>query len=198
MNTSLRTCALVAGISLVLMAFLAPMGLIVALPSGATGTAALVFLIIAALDVVAAVALYPVLQSGGTLLAQTATAMRIAYGAVFAVAAGFLLRPVDTERFQATWNAGLLLFGLHLALVGLAVVGSASIPTWIGVLLLIAGAGYAIDSAIVAILPDSITSIGTFTFIGEVVLSIWLIGWGGRSRSTRIASADHTLVQPRG
>lgn len=195
MNTSLRTSALVAGISLALMAVLGPLGLLMALPSGATGAAALAVLIIAALDVLAAVALYPVLKSGGTLLAQSAAAIRIAYAAVFAVAAGSLFRPVDTEHFQAVWEAGLFLFGLHLALVGLAVLRSPLIPTWIGVLLLIAGAGYAIDSATLAILPGSPTSIGEITFVGEVVLLVWLIGWGGRSRSTRIDSADHGSAQ---
>lgn len=194
MNTSLRTSALVAGISLALMVVLAPLGLMIALPAGATGTAALIVLVIAALDVLAGVALYPVLKSGGTLLAQSAAAMRVAYGAVFAVAAGSLLNPVDTERFQAVWDAGLFLFGIHLALVGLAVLRSPSIPTWIGVLLLIAGAGYTLDSATIAILPGSPTSIGEFTFIGEVVLLLWLIGWGGRSR-TPIATADHAQPQ---
>lgn len=195
MDTSLRTSALVAGISLALMVVLAPLGLLMALPSGATGVAALTVVVIAALDVLAAVALYPILKSGGMLLAQSAAAMRIAYAAVFAVAAGSLFEPADTERFQAIWDAGLFLFGLHLALVGIAVLRSPSIPTWIGVLLLIAGAGYAIDSATIAILPGSPTSIGEFTFVGEVVLMIWLIGWGGRSRSTRIDRADAAQTQ---
>lgn len=198
MNTSLRTSALVAGICLALMAVLAPLGLLMALPSGATGAAALVVLIIAALDVLAAVALYPVLKSGGTLLAQGAAAMRIAYGAVFAVAAGSLFHPFDTERFQAVWDAGLLLFGLHLALAGFAVLRSPATPTWIGVLLLIAGAGYAVDSATIAVLPGSPTSLGEFTFVGEVVLMVWLIGWGGRSTGTRIDPADHGSDRLRG
>lgn len=194
MNTSLRTSALVAGISLALMAVLAPLGLMMALPSGVTGTAALVVLIVAALDVLVGVALYPVLKPGGTLLAQAAAAMRVAYGALFAVAAASLLDPVDTAHFQAVWDAGLFLFGIHLALVGLAVLRSPSIPTWIGVLLLIAGAGYAIDSATIAILPSGPTSIGEFTFVGEVVLSIWLIGWGGRSRTLHRDLGSRTVA----
>ncbi|MHA7277793.1 DUF4386 domain-containing protein [Arthrobacter sp. Hz1] len=188
MNTSLRTSALVAGISLALMVVLAPLGLMMALPTGATGAAALAVLLIAALDVVAAVALYPLLRSGGTLLAQSAVALRIAYGGIFAVAASSLYHPADAERFQTIWDAGLFLFGLHLALVGLAILRSPSIPSWIGVFLLIAGAGYLIDSATIAILPGSPTSIGQFTFVGEVIFLIWLIGWGGRRSTVHSAS----------
>ncbi|WP_270410294.1 DUF4386 domain-containing protein [Microbacterium maritypicum] len=185
MNTSLRTPALVAGISLALMVVLAPLGLLWALPAGANGAAALTVLVIAVLDVLAGVALYPVLKSGGELLALSAAALRVAYGAVFAVAAGFLLVPADTERFQAIWDAGLFIFGLHLAVVGVAVIRSPTIPTWIGLLVLIAGAGYAIDSATIALLPANPTMIGEFTFVGEVVLLVWLIGWCGRTRGIR-------------
>lgn len=182
MQTSLRTSALVAGLSLALMAALAPLGLILALPSGAIGVAAVVVLAIAALDVVAGVALYPVLTSGGTLLAGSAAALRIAYAAVFAAAAGFLFGPADAVRFQAIWDAGLLIFALHLILVGVAAIRSPSIPIWIGALVLIAGAGYAVDSVTTALLPASPTAIAQFTFVGEVVLLVWLIGWGGRQR----------------
>lgn len=189
MNTSLRSPALVAGISLALMVVLAPLGLLWALPAGANGAAALTVLVIAALDVLAGVALYPVLRSGGELLALSAAAMRVAYGAVFAVAAGFLMTPADPERFQAIWDAGLFVFGLHLALVGIAAVRSPFIPTWIGLLVVIAGAGYAIDSATIALLPANPTMLGQFTFIGEVVLLVWLIGWCGRARGVRIDRA---------
>ena len=79
MPTSLRTSSLVAGLSLALMALLAPAGLLIALPAGATGVAALVVLVIATLDVIVGIALYPLLASGGQLLARTATAMRVAY-----------------------------------------------------------------------------------------------------------------------
>ncbi len=196
MNTSLRASALSAGISIALMAVLA-IGLVLALGDGATGVAAVLVLLIATLDVVAGVALYPVLAPGGQLLARAATAMRVAYGAVFAVAAGLLLAPSDTERFQAVWDAGLLLFGVHLLLVGLAAVRAASVPTWIGVLVLVAGAGYAVDATLVALTPGGF-SVATVTFVGEVVLAIWLISRGGRARPAlaRTAEAAPALDEP--
>lgn len=191
MTTSLRTSSIVAGVSLALMVVLAPLGIFVALPAGATGAAAIAILAIAVLDVIAGVALYPVLASGGTLLAQCAVATRIAYGAVFAVAAGFLFAPADVDRFQSIWDAGLLLFGVHLVLTGLAIVRSTVIPTWIGLLVLVAGVGYTVDSIAVAVLPTGPTALGQFTFFGEVILLIWLIGWGGRSR---IAAVDENTA----
>lgn len=175
-----RTAALVAGISLALMAVLAPLGLMVALPAGLTGPAALTVLVIAALDVVIGVALYPILQPGGELMARIAAALRVAYGAAFAVAGAFLMGPADPERFQSIWDAALLLFGLHLLAVGLAAVRAASIPTWIGVLVLIAGVGYAVDAMSVVLAPSAPLGLGQVAFVGEVVLLVWLIGWGGR------------------
>ncbi|MGR0219933.1 DUF4386 family protein [Agromyces sp. ZXT2-6] len=177
---STRAAALVAGISLALMAVLAPLGLLVALPAGLTGPAAVAVLVIAVLDVIVGVALYPILRPGGELIAQVAAALRVAYGAAFAVAAGALLEPADPERFQAMWDAALFVFGLHLLAVGIAAVRASSIPTWIGVLVLIAGAGYAIDAVSVALAPSAPLGIGQFVFVGEVVLLVWLIGWGGR------------------
>lgn len=185
MNTSLRSSALVAGISLALMVLLA-VGLVMALSAGSSGIAAVVVLLISALDVVAAVALYPVLAPGGQLLAQTATAMRVAYGAVFAVAAGSLLEPVDTARFQAVWDAGLLIFGVHLVLVGIAAVRAPTVPTWIGALVSVAGVGYALDATLVALSPGSAVSFAQVTFIGEVILLFWLIGWAGRTSASPV------------
>lgn len=168
------------------MAILAPIGVMVALPAGQTGIAALVVLVVAMLDIVVAVALFPVIRSGGTLLAAIASATRLVYAAIFATAAGSLAAD-DPARFQAIWDAGLLIFGAHLILVGVAALRSSKLPTWLGILLMIAGAGYVLDSALVLVAPDSPLSLGEFTFIGEVVLLVWLLGWGGRPAKNRTA-----------
>ncbi|MGO2112550.1 MAG: hypothetical protein ACTH31_13150 [Pseudoclavibacter sp.] len=44
----------------------------------------------------------------------------------------------------------------------------------------IAGAGYLIDTVIVAVAPAAGVSFGAFTFVGEVALFVWLIWRGGR------------------
>ena len=188
-GVSVRAASLVAGIALAAMAIISPVGLLVALPAGNTGIAALVVLVVAALDVVVAVALIPVLAPGGVLLARIAAALRIAYAAIFAVAAGSLLAPADEMRFQAIWDAALLLFGVHLVLVGIAALRAHGIPVWVGALVIVAGAGYAVDSVAVILIPSAVIGVGTFTFVGEVVFLVWLIVRGGRdvpeSRTTR-------------
>lgn len=182
MITTYRTPAIVAGVAIGLLALLAPVGLMVALPAGLTGVFGLIILSMAALDTVAGVALYPVLRSGGELLAQCAAATRVVYGAAFAVAAGFLFAPVDVDRFHSVWEAALLIFGIHLILVGVAVIRARALPTFVGALVLISGAGYAVDAVSMAISPSAPLTVGEVTFVGEVVLAIWLLGWAGRSR----------------
>lgn len=185
MNTpSLRPAAVTAGLSLAVMAVISPLGLLIALPAGDLGVVALVVQITSALDVVVGVALYPLLAPAGSLLAGCAAAMRVAYAAVFVTAAGSLVGDPDVERFQATWDVGLFLFGLHLLLVGIAMIRGTELPTWIGVLVTIAGAGYFIDAVSAAILPAPL-AIGEVAFVGEVVLLVWLIGWGGRRAKAR-------------
>lgn len=191
MNTvSIRSASFLAGASLALMAVIAPLGVMVALPAGATGVAAIVVLFVSALDAVIAVALYPVLLRGGALLAGCASALRLVYAAVFTTAAGVLVTAPDADRFHAIWDAGLFIFGGHLILVGIAIARISTMPTWIGTLVLIAGLGYLIDAMSIALNPAMSIGIGEFAFIGEVVLLIWLLGWSGRGKNAR------TLVDP--
>lgn len=184
MEVSIRTASIVAGASLAAMAVLAPLGVMLALPAGHTRLAALIVLLVAALDVVIAVALYPVLRSGGTLMAALSAAMRLAYAPIFAVAAGALALG-RVEDFQSIWDAGLLLFGAHLVLTGIAIVRSQTIPTWLGALVLLAGFGYVFDACLVLLNPGATLRLGEFVFIGEVVLFIWLLGWSGRKRNKK-------------
>ena len=86
MNTSARTASLLAGCSLAAMAVLAPIGVMVALPSGETGAAALIMLVVACLDVVIGVALFVALRGRDSLLVAISAGMRIAFAAVLAVA----------------------------------------------------------------------------------------------------------------
>lgn len=194
MNVSLRAASIFAGVSLALMAVIAPLGVMIALPAGAVGAASLAVLVVSILDVFAAVALYFVLRPGSPLLSGIASALRIAYAAVFAAASGFLLDPADIERFNVVWDAGLFIFGVHLILVGIIAVRATHIPTWIGVLIVVAGLGYVVDTAAVAFWPDTTFSIGQFAFVGEVAMLFWLLGWGGRTSGRSARQEDPAVV----
>ena len=182
MSAQIRIASITAGIALAAMALLAPLGVMVALPAGSTGTAGLTVLAVAMLDVVVAVALYPLLNTGGALIAQIAVVLRIVYGAVFGAAGAVLVGTADAELFAAIWDEALLIFGVHLVLVGVVLFHSRVAPNWIAALTAIAGFGYLIDAVVAAGGIAAAASVAAFTFVGEVTLLIWLIGWAGRPR----------------
>ncbi|MCO5225915.1 MAG: DUF4386 domain-containing protein [Thermomicrobiales bacterium] len=188
MSASLRIPSLIAGISLLLMAILSPLGLLLALPRGQFEIAAMTVLVVSALDVIAAVALFYLFRGSEPIFAAIAAALRIAYGAVFVAAAGFLMAPVDEARFHAFWELGLFFIGLHLVFVGFAVLRT--IPKWIGVLVIVSGIGYALDAVSQVLRPENPLTLTEFAFVGEVILLVWCLGWGGRDRADQHRLAE--------
>ncbi len=168
---------------------------------------------VAVLDIVVAWGLWRVLgveRPGGAALAA---AFRVVYAAVFLGAIAMLVdaRRIATgageasdlaasdrdtavllrfEGFDSAWNTGLLVFGVHLAVVGwLLVVRSGVFATVVGWLVLLAGAGYLADGVLRVVAPDAGVSVAQFTFIGEIVLIAWLAVGGVRAIRSRRAAA---------
>ena len=157
-------------------------------------------LIVAALDVVVAWALYRVLERVSTDLSVLAAWLRVAYAAILAVATaqlvGLLRLLADdadafsaealagVNAFQDLWSVGLTLFGLHLILVGYLMYRATYAPTVLGILLVIAGLGYGIDGFGNVMIADYDVSVAAFTFLGEVVLIFWLLLRGRRLATT--------------
>lgn len=90
----------------------------------------------------------------------------------------------STDRSQVMFflnlhNQGVLIaqifWGLWLFPLGYLVFKSDYIPRILGVLLIIAGLGYLIDSFGKFLLPNYDLTISMFTFIGEVLLLLWLL-----------------------
>jgi len=170
----------------------------------------LAWLVICVLDVVVAWALYIVFRPVSTAVSMLAAAFRLVYSAVLVVAAGQLLRALDVlsgdpyldglapgqvsahallelNAFQHIYDAGLLLFGIHLALLGYLSLRSNFIPAVVGVLLVVAGAGYAFDTAGAVLALDLPVRVSAFTFLGELLLALWLLVAGGRLRAVDAA-----------
>lgn len=159
----------------------------------------LLMLVAAVLDVIVAAALFTLLKSVNRMVAVTAAWFRVAYSAVFLVAIaelatvpGLLDQPEvamnSIDAYLMIWHLGLVLFGVHLMLVGYLVFRSGFMPRWLGALVTIAGLGYLIDGFGAVLIADFVPLISTFTFIGEVVLIVWLIVMAVRAGRIRTSS----------
>ena len=74
----------------------------------------------------------------------------------------------------------MLLFGLHLFLVGCLAHRSGFVPRLLAVLVCLAGAGYAFDSVAGVLSNGAAPAVATVTFLGELLLGLWLLARGRR------------------
>jgi len=83
------------------------------------------------------------------------------------------------NSFQYEWGMGLVLFGIHLGLLGYLVYRSDYIPRILGILLAIAGLGWVIDSLRPYLYPNVDLGFIMITFFGELIFMLWLLvrGW---------------------
>jgi hypothetical protein len=169
------------------------------------GIAALVLVVV--LDVVVAWALQQFFQGVHRELSMLAAWLRISYAAVFLVAIGQLIGVLrllgdeqylksysadqlhtevmlKTDAFHDIWNASLVLFGVHLLVIGYLAHRSGVVPRLIGILLAVAGLGYLVDSFGAILIASHSFQVSGITFIGEALLMIWLLARGNRSRQT--------------
>jgi hypothetical protein len=160
------------------------------------------------LDLVVAWALLGVFTPVHSGLARLAAWFRVAFAGVFMVAIGHLAGVPDlvedagyasaftpqqlqgqvmvqVDAFHDTYMAALILFGVHLALLGFLAYQSGFIPRVVGILLVVAGAGYVGDSLVTVFTAGSPATISTVTFLGEFLLAVWLVVRGRTVTLTR-------------
>jgi hypothetical protein len=191
--TAVRQPGRVAGIGLLAMSVLAGFanfGVVerVATPADTTTTlfraAVLALVLVVALDVLVALALREFFAPVDHALATLAAWFRLVYAAVFLVAVA-RLSTGEVEGFRDVWDLGLVLFGVHLVLLGYLVHRSANVPSLLGALVGVAGLGYAVDGAGFA------TGLAAFTFVGEVLFMLWLLVKGGNASTP---NDRHSLI----
>ncbi|WP_448202699.1 DUF4386 family protein [Azospirillum sp. sgz302134] len=224
MGMNRRLLALIAGVSLLTMAVLAGyanFGVLVplvdrqdALSTGRAMVGALdqakasVWMLasVAALDVLAAWALWLFFRPGSPRVSALAAAARVVYAALFLAVIVKLKAAVDlydavksgrqgdadafadalalVNQFFDGWALALILFGLHLLLLGLAAARAPAVSKVMGrivaVLLAVAGLGYVVDGLRVVVRPAWSFSLSSVTFVGEVVLMGWLLWLAAR------------------
>ena len=81
--------------------------------------------------------------------------------------------------FRYDWSMSLVIFGIHLVLLGYLIYRSGYIPRIIGILLVIDGLGWVIDSFQPYLYPNTHLGFLFITFFGELVFMLWLLirGW---------------------
>jgi hypothetical protein len=153
---------------------------------------------VAILDVVVAWGLYIVLRSVNPSLSLLGGWLRLVYAAILAMAVNSLFdalrsAPMDPaqsefflESFDYGWQIGLLVFGVHLVVVGLLAWQSGFIHWLFGVLLIISGLGYLVDGLGTLLIPNYSLGLSTFTFIGEVAFIFWLLIRGRKLPDTAV------------
>jgi len=156
-------------------------------------------LVVAILDIIVALALYVFLSPAGKSMSLLGAWLRVAYAAVFALALSNLAMVPEllhgaayagaqleaqvlwaVNAFDSGWTVGLSVFGFHLLAIGYLTVKSGYIPRLIGVLLLIAGVGYVVDTLGAMLVPGYGLALGQYTFFGELVFPVWLLLRGGK------------------
>ncbi len=206
---SQRSASLVAGVSLALMAVLAPFAVFGAIqplitPGDAAATAAAILgselmfrvgivclILVTVLDVIVSSALYTVFEPVNRSVSMMAAFFRLAYTAVYLVAilqlpiaVSLLGEPAEAlraiEAFYTIWYVGLIFFGAHLLLLGYLAFVSGFMAKIFGILLVLAGVGYAGDGFGLVLIPGFTTFLAAFLFVGEVVLIFWLLIKGRR------------------
>jgi hypothetical protein len=160
------------------------------------------YLVVFILDIVVAWALYALLAPVNRPVSLLTAWMRLMYTAIAFYALFKLVsvyRLVNNPEFLAVfgpdqlhaqallllksfryeWSASLILFGIHLLMVGYLVYRSNYIPKIVGVIVGIAGLGWLVYEIAQFLLPGVDLGWLMITFFGELIFMAWLVirGW---------------------
>lgn len=101
------------------------------------------------------------------------------YQATFGV--GPLHAQIDLllHTFRYTYSLGIVIFAIHLLLVGYLIVRSGYIPWWLGALLIVNGLAWIVNNLRPYLYPDANLGFIWIAFYGEIVFMLWLLirGW---------------------
>lgn len=86
---------------------------------------------------------------------------------------------LQLNTFRYEWGFSLILFGIHLLMLGWLVYRATYIPRILGILLAIAGLGWVIYELAPFLIPRVNPGYLMVTFLGETVFMLWLLlrGW---------------------
>jgi len=148
-------------------------------------------------DVAVAVLLFLLLKPVGPRVSLAAAVFQLVYSAMMAASAALLVGPLflikhapvgeqmqmlvgySLSLHQTTFSIGLILFGVHLVMIGLLIARSTFLPKLIGLALAVAGVCYITNSVLGLIAPDVARGLFPWIllpgFLAEGALTLWLI-----------------------
>jgi Domain of unknown function (DUF4386) len=85
------------------------------------------------------------------------------------------LASLSLDIYQQGFSVAHIFWGLWLFPLGYLVFKSGFLPKVIGVLLILAGVGYLVDFTLFFLFPDITVTVSNFTFVGELLLILWLL-----------------------
>jgi hypothetical protein len=183
------------------------------------------FLIVFALDVLVAWALYVVFKRVSKGVSLLTAWFRLVYTVFLGVAVIFLflvlqmvggaeyLAAFDAgqldaqamlllDAFNYTWLIGLAVFGIHLMLVGYMMLASRIAPRILGIVLAVAGAAYVVDTTAISLLANYADYENVFlaivavpSVVAELAFAVWLLRGGGVQPGSRQSSTADDLLQ---
>lgn len=112
-------------------------------------------------------------------------------------AATFGTRPLHADvnlllhTFRTYYSLGLILSGFHLMLIGAPIVRAKYMPRWLGASLVIDGAGWIATELQPYLFPNVNVDRLFYTFLGELLLMLWLliVGWRIKQPQPALAAA---------
>jgi hypothetical protein len=219
-NTTKQSMALVAGISLIVMAIAAGFGYGYAFQNiYVKGNMSetllnlnkfeilfrfflLSFVIVLVLDVIVAWAFYYYFKEDNEHLSLLASLIRLVYTALLGISFLSLVNVlqllkffpqdgdsilVQLNTFLGMWSLGLIVFGLHLILLGYLCFASGYIPKFIGGLAIFAGLCYTLTNVANVVFPSYENYQSTIEMflslpmaLGELTLAVWLVIKGSK------------------
>lgn len=164
--------------------------------------AILCYLVTLMFDVVIAWALYVLLAPVNRPVSLLTAWFRLVYVAIFSVGvlslftvfrllttpdylAAFGSAQLNTQvrlllgSFRSDWAVSLIVFGVHLILLGCLICNARYIPKILGVLLVIDGLGWIINGLQPYFYPNAHLGFLFITYFGELIFMLWLLirGW---------------------
>ncbi len=161
------------------------------------------FAVIAVLDILIAWALHVLLRDLSPNRSLLAAWLRLAYGAIFAVAVGFMylalvlatnpekfagldagqreaLAGLSMDGFDIVWHVALMVFGLHLIMIASILVPARVAPRALGAVLAFAGAAYIVDT-FARVVPTNYAAIADVMLVvvalPSMIGEMWFAGW---------------------